>query len=44
MWSDFLTAALAGQPVAALPPPAHLGSVDAGDAGDAGPTAFERLK
>ena len=33
MWRDFLTAALAGQPVAPLPPPADLGSVDAGNAG-----------
>jgi hypothetical protein len=33
MWRGFLTAALAGQPAVALPPPANLGSVNAGDAG-----------
>ncbi|WP_338090749.1 transglycosylase domain-containing protein [Planosporangium thailandense] len=32
LWRDFLTAALAGQPAIALPPPAHVGSTDAGDA------------
>jgi membrane peptidoglycan carboxypeptidase len=31
MWRDFLTAALAGQPPTPLPPPAHVGSVDAGE-------------
>jgi membrane peptidoglycan carboxypeptidase len=31
MWRDFVTAALAGQPVVPLPPPAHVGSVDAGE-------------
>jgi membrane peptidoglycan carboxypeptidase len=32
MWRGFLTAALAGQPAAPLPPPANLGSDNAGDA------------
>jgi membrane peptidoglycan carboxypeptidase len=31
MWRDFLTAALAGQPAAPLPPPANVGSVNAGE-------------
>jgi membrane peptidoglycan carboxypeptidase len=31
IWRDFLTAALAGQPPTPLPPPAHVGSVDAGE-------------
>ncbi|MGC9670912.1 transglycosylase domain-containing protein [Planosporangium sp. 12N6] len=33
LWQGFLDAALAGQPPAALPPAAHVGSDDAGDAG-----------
>ncbi|MGI5213515.1 transglycosylase domain-containing protein [Plantactinospora sp. CA-290183] len=32
LWRDVLAAALAGQPVAALPTPAHLGRTDVGDA------------
>jgi membrane peptidoglycan carboxypeptidase len=32
LWRAFLTAALAGQPPAPLPPPAHVGSTAAGDA------------
>jgi membrane peptidoglycan carboxypeptidase len=35
LWAGFMGAALAGQPPAALPPPAHLGSPDVGDAAQA---------
>ncbi|MEU4237541.1 transglycosylase domain-containing protein [Actinoplanes sp. NPDC026619] len=36
IWRDFTRSALTGQPVKALPAPAHVGRVDAGDAGRSG--------
>jgi peptidoglycan/xylan/chitin deacetylase (PgdA/CDA1 family) len=33
LWQDFTSAALTGRPVAPLPPPAHVGRSDVGDAG-----------
>jgi membrane peptidoglycan carboxypeptidase len=33
LWQDFTSAALHGQPAESLPPPAHVGRADVGDAG-----------
>lgn len=42
LWRTFVAAALAGQPAAALPAPAHLGRTDVGDAGTPGASPSAR--